>query len=72
MNVMLPLEKMSIGEKISAMESIWEDLIKNAESLASPDWHKRILEHREQSASNGRSVFTDWESAKSAIRKSIK
>jgi hypothetical protein len=72
MNLTLPLEKMSIGEKISAMESIWEDLIQNAGSLSSPDWHKKILESRSQSVSQGTSGLSDWDTAKNDILKSVR
>ncbi len=44
----LPLKKMSIQDKISAMESIWEDLCQNAGDIASPEWHKDILKEREK------------------------
>ena len=34
MSSRLPLEKMSVEEKIQAMESIWDDLCGRADSLA--------------------------------------
>ncbi|MBP7585523.1 MAG: addiction module protein [Spirochaetes bacterium] len=70
MNVNIPLDKMSISEKISAMESIWEDLVKNADSLSSPEWHKTILDHRSKSVAKATAGFSEWESAKQDIRKS--
>jgi hypothetical protein len=32
----LPLKTMSVEEKLQAMESLWDDLCANAESMASP------------------------------------
>ena len=68
----LPLKKMSIQDKISAMESIWEDLCQNAGDIASPEWHKDILKEREKKLKSGADSFLDWEDAKKQIRKKIR
>jgi putative addiction module component (TIGR02574 family) len=67
----LPLKKMSVQDKISAMESIWEDLCRNADDIASPEWHKDVLAAREKSLKSGTDSFIDWEDAKKRIRKKI-
>jgi hypothetical protein len=36
MEANLPLEKMSIAEKIRTMEIIWDDLCRKADRLSSP------------------------------------
>jgi len=36
MTIFLPLKNMTIEEKIQAMESIWEDLCDQADSIPSP------------------------------------
>ena len=41
MAIHLPLESMSIEEKIQTMESIWEDLCTKADSVPSPPWHEK-------------------------------
>ena len=48
MAVTLPLDKMSIEEKIQTMESIWEDLCKSADSLSSPSWHEEVLKKQKR------------------------
>lgn len=68
MSVRLPLKDMTLQEKLEAMEVLWEDL---AQSVESPDWHKETLEERHQKASTGKAHFTDWETAKSAIRSKL-
>ncbi len=40
MEIMLPLDKMTIEDKIRTMEIIRDDLCKNADSIKSPEWHK--------------------------------
>ena len=39
----LPLEKMSVQEKLSAMELLRDDLCRHAGGVSSPDWHADVL-----------------------------
>ena len=48
MEFTLPLEKMSIEEKIRTMETIWDDLCRKADSILSPSWHEDVLIEREE------------------------
>lgn len=68
----LQLDQMTTKDKIRAMESIWDDLCKNANMVASPSWHKDILFQREKSVSKGKEKFNDWNKEKDRIRKSLK
>ncbi len=68
MRITLPLEQMSIEEKIQTMEIIWSNLCKKADSLSSPSWHKNILHERENRIKNGDEEFMDWDKAKKNIR----
>ncbi|MHB8092462.1 MAG: addiction module protein [Syntrophales bacterium] len=71
MGVALSVEKMSIEEKIQAMEAIWDDLSEKAESRLSAPWHKEVLNYREKGIISGEDVFIDWNNAKKKIEKSI-
>jgi hypothetical protein len=62
MNATLPLEKMTVAEKLQAMEELWADLSRD-ESLESPAWHGKILQERA-----GGKDFVDWETAKKQLR----
>ncbi|KAB2835093.1 MAG: addiction module antitoxin RelB [Candidatus Brocadia sp.] len=42
MEIILPLEKMSIEENIRTMETIWDDLCRKADSISSPSWHGEV------------------------------
>ena len=53
MEVLLPLEKMSIEDKIRTMEIIWDNLCQTAKDIPSPSWHKNILDEREMAIENG-------------------
>lgn len=67
----LPLKEMSVGDKISVMEAIWDDLCQHAGAVTSPEWHKEILDQRERNLRAGTDSFQDWELAKDEIRKKI-
>jgi hypothetical protein len=71
MEISLPLEQMSIEEKIRAMETIWDDLCKKADSISSPAWHKHVLDEREEQIKNGDAEFMDWDNVKKHIRDTV-
>jgi len=71
MELTLQLEKMSTEEKIKAMEIIWDDFCKKADSKPSPPWHEEVLHDREQVVKNGDEEFVNWEKAKKTIREVI-
>jgi len=64
----LPLDKMTVEEKLQAMESLWDDLCSRAGGVTSPDWHGEILEQRDSAHSRGEDGFQDWEATKRNIR----
>ena len=68
----LPLDQMTIQEKLAAMEALWEDLSRSPEAIESPEWHKDILEERRQRVADGTAQFKDWETAKAKIREKLR
>ena len=67
----LPLDKMSVEEKIQAMESLWEDLCSRAGGVASPDWHGGLLAERDAANKRGEDKFEDWDEAKRIIKNKV-
>jgi hypothetical protein len=67
----IPLEKMSVEEKLQAMETLWDDLCSKAGAMSSPDWHEEVLAEREAIDERGDEGFQDWESAKRNIRSKV-
>ncbi len=65
----IPLDGMSLEEKIQAMESIWDDLCAHADQLHSPDWHGDLLAQRQAALDGGQDSFEDWSSAKEKIKR---
>jgi hypothetical protein len=67
----LNLKDMTTGEKLQAMELLWDDICRNVPDFSSPAWHGDILIEREKRVKEGREKFLDWQQAKEDIRKSI-
>ena len=72
MEITLPLDKMTIEDKIKTMERLWTDLCKRAESVPSPSWHKDILKDREYSINDNKEQFMDWNEAQKVIEDNTK
>ena len=68
MQAVLPLDEMSVSEKLSAMETLWDDLCRRAENIPSPAWHEEVLSKRETLVKEGKAQFSDLNAAKHRIR----
>ena len=66
---MLPLNEMSVEEKLQTMEAIWENLSANPGQIVSPGWHEEELRIREFQVASGEAKFVDCENAKEEIRR---
>ncbi len=65
MQVIIPLDKMTVAEKLQALDDIWSDLQKTAEEdIPSPAWHANVLKSRTDRAQDGKSNFIDWPDAR--------
>ena len=67
----LPLDEMTLSEKLAAMELLWEDISASPEQFDSPSWHKNVLDERRRRIAEGQAKFVDWEAAKAEIRKKL-
>jgi hypothetical protein len=72
MHFSIPLEQMSVEDKLQAIEEIWADLAGTPENIPSPSWHGDVLRAREKCISEGRSHFLDIAEAKKAVREQLK
>ena len=71
MDAALPLDKMTTAEKLRAMELLWADLTRQAESFDSPAWHADVLRERDQQVAEGKAAFIPWEEAKRQLRERL-
>ncbi len=63
----LPLEQMTVKEKLQVMEELWSDLCCNQDHIPVPQWHKDILDEREKLINEGRVKFIALETVKRHI-----
>ncbi len=67
----LNVKNMSVAEKLMAMETLWDDLCRNAGDIAPPAWHETILQERAEQLRQSKDKFEDWEQAKKDIWKGV-
>jgi hypothetical protein len=67
MSTQFQLDQMTVAEKLRIMEELWEDLRTRAGAVPMPQWHKDLLDEREQLIANGEAQFSDWETARDRI-----
>ena len=72
MTIDLPLEKMTLADKLEAMELLWADISRRPADLPSPDWHKDVLDERRRLVAAGELKFLDWDTAISELRKELR
>jgi len=68
MSITLPLDEMTVHEKLEAMHILWEDLSRSPDAIESPAWHEDVLRERSEDVAANTAQFIDWETAKAALR----
>lgn len=58
------IESMSIEERLQAMESLWDSLLREADSFSSPVWHGDVLAARQKRIDEGKANFVSLEDLK--------
>ena len=64
----IPLETMSVAEKLQAIEVIWSSLCANPADVSPPEWHGKVLEDRRQRLASGDATVSDWSEAKKRLQ----
>ena len=52
------IKSMSIRERLRAMETIWDSLLEEENSIESPEWHQKVLSDRKKKIDSGKAEFT--------------
>ena len=66
-NAEIPLDGMTVQEKLNLMERIWVNLSQNADDLPSPQWHGDLLDRRRKAVLSGETTFEEWEIVKQRL-----
>ena len=51
------IEKMSVTQRLQAMDQLWDSLNRSGEQIPSPDWHQDVLADRKARAQRGEAKF---------------
>jgi len=68
MSIELPLERMTVAEKLHVMETIWASLCNKPTDVASPEWHAKVLAERARRLESGESTVSKWRDAKNRLQ----
>ncbi len=66
------LKEMSLEEKLTLMELIWQDISADEKQISVPESHKEQLDKRAQMVREGKAKFIDWKQAKKEINKATR
>ena len=64
MSVEIPLDNLSVSEKVRLLERVWDSLCSKSGDVRSPDWHREVLETRKRRLEEGRATVSPWSQAK--------
>jgi hypothetical protein len=64
----LPLDQMTVEEKLQLMEILWQDLSRNPENIPVYSWHEEVLAARQRKIDEGQAKFLSLDE----VRKNLK
>ena len=59
----IPVNEMSVSEKLQAISLIWDSLSDDPDSIPAPNWQREELEKRSQRLDSGEAKISDWDDA---------
>jgi len=62
------IEKMSVTERLKAMDQLWDSLTRDSDEIPSPDWHQDVLADRKARAQLGEAKFLTLAQLRSRLR----
>ncbi len=66
--LVLPLERMTVAEKMDVIDRIMADLSRNSSTVPIIEWHGDMLRQRAENLKNGSDNFISLEEAEARIR----
>ena len=61
------IQRLPLSEKLQIMEAIWEELCAHSESVPMPEWHRELLDARQQALEAGQEEILDWDAIKNTL-----
>ncbi|WP_058556216.1 addiction module protein [Thiohalocapsa sp. ML1] len=64
----LPVDQMTVEDKLLEMEALWGSLSRDPDTVASPAWHGEVLAERLAALKCGEAVLLDLDDVKRRMR----
>lgn len=64
------IERMSVTERLQAMDQLWDSLNRHGDEVSSPDWHQDVLAERRARAQREEAKFLTLAQLRSRLRSS--
>ena len=64
------IERMSVTERLRAMDQLWDSLTRDSDEIPSPEWHQEVLADRKARAQRGEAKFLTMDQLRSRLRSS--
>ena len=65
----MEIERMSLAERLQAMELLWRSMVAAPDKLESPSWHKKVLQQRLAKVEAGKGEFLTLAQLKKRLAK---
>jgi len=62
------IEKMSVTERLRAIEQLWESVSRSESDVPSPEWHGEVISERKRRAKTGEARFLTLQELKARMR----
>lgn len=72
MSIDLPLDQMTLADKLETMERLWANISITPAAVPSPAWHQNVLTERKRLVAEGKVKFLDWDTAISQLRDELR
>lgn len=59
------IKKMSVNDRLKAMEDIWSSFLEEDSIIESPEWHQDVLSQRKRKIENGEANFISLDALRS-------
>ncbi len=69
MSVDLPLDSMSVADKMQVLETVSLSLCQKPGDIRSPEWHQQVLAERTRRLESGEASVSTWADAKARLLK---
>jgi putative addiction module component (TIGR02574 family) len=65
-------DELTIEEKLDYVESLWDRIAANPETVPVPDWHLEVIEQRTREGQAGAQLGSSWDDFREQLRAKLR